>query len=166
MLKAILISLVSIILCFGLMDAIWLGLIADEIYQQEMQGMLRVAYPVWPWLSFYLIYALSITILAVQPSFNHLVMATPEGSKVIPKFIPKFTPKFIPKVAPKVVPVVAFRGFVLGLAAYGTYNLTNYAILANWSLKISLIDWAWGCFITTCSATAAAVAVSTFAKQK
>jgi uncharacterized membrane protein len=146
MLKAILISLVSIILCFGLMDAIWLGLIADEIYQQEMQGMLRVAYPVWPWLSFYLIYALSITILAVQPSFNNLVMATSQGAKVIP--------------------IIAFRAFVLGLAAYGTYNLTNYAILANWSLKISLIDWAWGCFITTCSAIAAAVAVLTFAKQK
>jgi uncharacterized membrane protein len=145
MLKPLLISLVSIILCFGVMDAIWLGLIADEIYQREMQGMLRVTYPVWPWLSFYLIYALSITILAVQPSVNHLVMATFPASKVIP--------------------IIAFRGFMLGLAAYGTYNLTNYAILANWSLTISLIDWAWGCFITTCSATAAAVAVSTFAKQ-
>lgn len=145
MFKPLLISLVSIILCFGVMDAIWLGLIADEIYQLEMQGMLRVTYPVWPWLSFYLIYALSITILAVQPSVNDLVMATSPASKVIR--------------------IIAFRGFVLGLAAYGAYNLTNYAILANWSLKISLIDWAWGCFITTCSAAAAGGAVSTFAKQ-
>jgi uncharacterized membrane protein len=140
------ISLVSIILCFGVMDAIWLGLIADEIYQQEMQGMLRVTYPVWPWLSFYLIYALSITILAVQPSVNDLVKAT--------------------KPASKVILIIAFRGFMLGLAAYGAYNLTNYAILANWSLKISLIDWAWGCFITTCSAAAAALTVSALAKQK
>nr|WP_297347534.1 DUF2177 family protein [uncultured Glaciecola sp.] len=118
--KSLLISLLAIILCFGAMDAIWLGIIADEIYQQEMQGMLRAEYPVWPWVSFYLIYALSITILAVQPSFNNLANATLQPSKSIL--------------------VVAFRGFILGLAAYGAYNLTNYAILANWSLKIALID--------------------------
>ncbi|MFT7258543.1 MAG: putative membrane protein [Glaciecola sp.] len=143
--KSLLISLLAIILCFGAMDAIWLGVIADEIYQQEMQGMLRLEYPVWPWVSFYLIYALSITILAVQPSFNNLSNPLLQTSKVIL--------------------VVALRGFMLGLAAYGTYNLTNYAILANWSLKIALIDWAWGCFITLCSAICAGVAVSVFSNK-
>ncbi|MFQ3207770.1 MAG: putative membrane protein [Glaciecola sp.] len=143
--KSLLISLLAIILCFGAMDAIWLGVIADEIYQQEMQGMLRAEYPVWPWVSFYLIYALSITILAVQPSFKNLANATLKPSKSIL--------------------VVSFRGFILGLAAYGAYNLTNYAILANWSLKIALIDWAWGCFITTSSAVCAAVAVSVFGNK-
>jgi uncharacterized membrane protein len=143
--KALLISLLTIILCFGVMDAIWLGVIADEIYQQEMQGMLRLEYPVWPWVTFYLIYALSITILVVQPSFNNLVNTALQPSKEIL--------------------LVAFRGFILGLAAYGAYNLTNYAILANWSLKIAMIDWAWGCFITTCSAIAAAVTVSAFSNK-
>jgi uncharacterized membrane protein len=140
--KSLLISLIATILCFGVMDAIWLGVIADEVYKQEMQGMLRVEYPVWPWVSFYLIYALSITILAVQPSFNNLANVAIQRSKVIP--------------------VVAFRGFFLGLAAYGTYNLTNYAILANWSLKITLIDLVWGCFITACSASFAAIVLSVF----
>jgi uncharacterized membrane protein len=145
MLKPLLISLSTTILCFGVMDAIWLGVIADEIYKQEMQGMLRLEYPVWPWLSFYLIYALSITVLAVQPSFNNLANARLETSNAII--------------------VVAFRGFILGLAAYGAYNLTNYAILANWSLKIALIDWAWGCFITTCSAISAAMVLSVFSNE-
>jgi uncharacterized membrane protein len=36
--KSLFISLLTIILCFGVMDAIWLGVIADEIYQQEMHN--------------------------------------------------------------------------------------------------------------------------------
>ncbi|MFT5897870.1 MAG: putative membrane protein [Glaciecola sp.] len=139
--KAFAISLVAIILCFGFMDALWLGVIAADIYQQEMQGMLRSSYPVWPWLTFYLIYASSIAILAVQPSLKPLMQE---------------------KSCTKSIMLVASRGFILGLAAYGAYNLTNYAILQNWSLKISLIDWTWGCIITSCSATFAAFCVKTF----
>jgi len=36
------------------------------------------------------------------------------------------------------------RGAVLGLAAYGAYDLTNLAIVRGWPVGISLIDWAWG----------------------
>ena len=36
------------------------------------------------------------------------------------------------------------RAAVLGLAAYGAYNLTNLAIVRGWPLELSLIDWAWG----------------------
>jgi len=143
--KGIIVSFVTIIVCFGIMDAVWLGIVADEIYQQEMGGLLRTQYPVWPWVSFYLIYSLSIAILAVQPSFGQLVQQ--------------------PSWRSKELAIVAFRGAVLGLAAYGAYNLTNYAILSDWSLKISLIDWMWGCFITMCSATAAGLAVFVFGKQ-
>ncbi|MEO5881030.1 MAG: DUF2177 family protein [Caldimonas sp.] len=40
------------------------------------------------------------------------------------------------------------RSAVLGLAAYGAYNLTNLAIIRGWPLQLSLIDWAWGGFVT------------------
>ena len=46
------------------------------------------------------------------------------------------------------------RGAVLGLAAYGAYDLTNLAVVRGWSLQISMIDWAWGAVI--CAAAAAA----------
>lgn len=36
------------------------------------------------------------------------------------------------------------RGAVFGLAAYGAYDLTNLAIVRDWPVGISLIDWAWG----------------------
>jgi len=41
----------------------------------------------------------------------------------------------------------ALRSAVLGLAAYGAYDLTNLAIVRDWPLRISMIDWAWGAVI-------------------
>lgn len=46
-------------------------------------------------------------------------------------------------------------GAVLGLVIYGVYDFTNYSILANWPLKITLIDFVWGmvlCGLSTCFA--------------
>ena len=49
------------------------------------------------------------------------------------------------------------RGAVLGLVAYGTYDLTNMATLKQWSVKITLIDMAWGSFVTAVTASTATV---------
>ncbi len=37
-------------------------------------------------------------------------------------------------------------GAFYGLIVYGVYDLTNYAVLARWSLFITFIDIAWGMF--------------------
>ncbi|MGP6460803.1 DUF2177 family protein [Pseudomonas parakoreensis] len=42
----------------------------------------------------------------------------------------------------------AKMGALLGLVAYGTYDLTNWATLRGWSVQVSLMDWAWGTFAT------------------
>ncbi|QBR30898.1 MULTISPECIES: DUF2177 family protein [Pseudomonas] len=42
----------------------------------------------------------------------------------------------------------AKMGALLGLVAYGTYDLTNWATLRGWSVQVSLMDWAWGAFAT------------------
>ncbi|AMT87886.1 MULTISPECIES: DUF2177 family protein [Pseudomonas] len=39
-------------------------------------------------------------------------------------------------------------GALLGLVAYGTYDLTNWATLRDWSVQVSLMDWAWGTVAT------------------
>jgi len=39
-------------------------------------------------------------------------------------------------------------GALLGLVAYGTYDLTNQATLKVWSSTITLCDMAWGALIT------------------
>ena len=35
-------------------------------------------------------------------------------------------------------------GAAFGAVVYGVYDFTNYALLANWPLKITLIDFCWG----------------------
>lgn len=46
-------------------------------------------------------------------------------------------------------------GAVLGLCAYGTYNLTNQAVLRGWSVRLVLVDLAWGTALTALAALAA-----------
>jgi len=40
------------------------------------------------------------------------------------------------------------RGAVLGLLAYGTYDLTNLATLKGWAWQVSVIDMVWGTLLT------------------
>jgi uncharacterized membrane protein len=44
-------------------------------------------------------------------------------------------------------------GAVLGLVAYGTYDITNLSTLKGWSARLSMIDLAWGTVLTAVSAT-------------
>ncbi|MGA0569257.1 DUF2177 family protein [Variovorax sp. VNK109] len=46
------------------------------------------------------------------------------------------------------------RGAVVGLMAYGAYDMTNLATLKGWSLKLSLVDVAWGTFVSAAAAAA------------
>ena len=47
------------------------------------------------------------------------------------------------------------RAAVVGLLAYGTYDLTNLATLRGWSLRLSLVDMAWGAFASVIAGGAA-----------
>ena len=46
------------------------------------------------------------------------------------------------------------RGAVVGLMAYGAYDMTNLATLKGWSLKLSVVDVAWGTFVSAAAAAA------------
>lgn len=43
-------------------------------------------------------------------------------------------------------------GGLFGLISYGVYDLTNYSILANWPLKLVIVDMIWGTLL--CGVTA------------
>jgi uncharacterized membrane protein len=49
-------------------------------------------------------------------------------------------------------------GGLFGLFAYGTYNITNLAVMRDWSLSLTLIDIAWGMFVSAAGAVAGAFA--------
>nr|WP_185058255.1 DUF2177 family protein [Pseudomonas frederiksbergensis] len=39
-------------------------------------------------------------------------------------------------------------GALLGLVAYGTYDLSNWATLKGWSAQLAVMDMVWGAFAT------------------
>lgn len=43
---------------------------------------------------------------------------------------------------------VFFRGALLGMLAYGTYEMTNYATIATWPLSVVVVDVVWGALVT------------------
>jgi uncharacterized membrane protein len=46
------------------------------------------------------------------------------------------------------------NGAVVGALAYGTYTLTNYAILTNWTPGLVYTDIVWGALLTAVVAAA------------
>ena len=121
--KKNIITYLTLLLSLLIFDGIWLGLIAKDGYQQGMGHVMREQVIIWPWIVFYLLYPLAILILAVKVQLN-----TQSRFHFL------------------------WRGFVLGATAYGTYNLTNYALVLDWPLFIMVKDWLWGAFLTaSCS---------------
>jgi uncharacterized membrane protein len=57
-------------------------------------------------------------------------------------------------------------GALLGLVAYGTYDLTNQATLKTWSTTITLADMAWGSVLTALAASAGYLAASRLTRLK
>lgn len=49
---------------------------------------------------------------------------------------------------------VLLKGALLGILAYGTYDLTNHATLRDWPLMVTIDDMLWGAFITGAAASA------------
>ncbi len=54
-------------------------------------------------------------------------------------------------------------GALLGLVAYGTYDITNLATIRDWPVIVSVVDLAWGITVTATAATAGHLAVRGFA---
>ncbi len=44
------------------------------------------------------------------------------------------------------------RGALLGLLAYGTYDMTNLATLKGWPWRMAAVDMAWGTVLTALAA--------------
>ncbi len=106
-----------------LLDAVWLGLVAKQLYRRYLGELMTNDVNWWAAGIFYLLYAFGIYFFIVQPAVVH-------GS----------------------VLTAVWRGALFGLIAYATYDLTNLATLRNWPLSITLIDLAWGALITGATA--------------
>ncbi|MBS0560442.1 MAG: DUF2177 family protein [Proteobacteria bacterium] len=78
-----------------------------------------------PGLLFYVLYIVGIVFFAIRPAMETGRWTTALG-----------------------------HGALLGLIAYGTYDLTNYATLKPYTLVLTLSDMAWGAVVTGAAAAA------------
>lgn len=115
--KLITLFLVTIISVF-IMDMIWLGIIAKNIYAQNIGMLMRksgdVLTPIW--------WAAAVVYICITLGILFFVLPKAQGNYLL----------------------AFYGGVTLGIVTYGIYDFTNYSILANWPWKITFIDFIWG----------------------
>jgi uncharacterized membrane protein len=122
----ILLAYVVTLVAFLGIDYVWLAWIAKQTYASEMGGLLREQPNFVAAAAFYLLYCAGLVLFAVNPGLK--------GASVL---------------------LALGLGAALGLVAYGTYNLTALAVLNGFSMRLAIIDMAWGAFVSACAAAIA-----------
>lgn len=102
------------LICFFVIDLLWLGVVARDFYQKHLELWLRPS-PNWTVaIIFYLVYIAGIFVFVVRPNLETETW--------------------------KVVLLGGFFGFV----TYATYDLTNHATMKGWPWIVSVVDISWG----------------------
>ncbi len=107
------------------LDAFWLTFIGPKLYAPVQGVLLTGGVRIGPAIAFYLMMIAGLVFLAVRPA-----LASGQASQAL------------------------VSGAALGLVSYGTYALTNQAIMKGWTLSMSLPDMAWGTLIGGLGSTA------------
>lgn len=115
--KRFLSAYLSTLVAFIVLDGLWLGVLMGPTYRAWL-GTLMLAQPViFPAVLFYLVYIVGIVLIGVLPGLKVASLKHAAGYSAL-----------------------------LGVMAYGTYDLTNWATLQGWPSQLALVDWAWGTF--------------------
>ncbi len=110
----------------GLLDYIWLGLVAKKFYHNEIGKLLLDKANMGAAVLFYVLYVIGVVMFVINPA-----LAKNSWSHA------------------------AAFGALFGLVAYATYDLTNLATLKGFSAKVVVVDLIWGMLITSLVATGA-----------
>jgi uncharacterized membrane protein len=112
---------------FFLIDMLWLVVIAKGIYQKYMGHLMRPM-PNWPVaIIFYLLFIVGLIIFAIYPAVRNNSWT-----------------------------YALLYGAMFGFFTYMTFDLTNLAVLKDYSWQITIIDIIWGVVLS------ATVSVSAF----
>jgi uncharacterized membrane protein len=118
------IAYITTLVVFLALDFVWIGFLARPIYQAEIGELLAKDFKAAPAIVFYLIYIAGVVAFVVTPALRQRQWQS-----------------------------AALMGAAFGLVAYATYDLTNLATLKGFTLKITLVDLAWGAAATSFAST-------------
>jgi len=99
---------------FLVLDAGFLTLVGPRLYRPDIGPLLGDGVRLAPAILFYLLYIAGLVWFCVAPALGGSWMKALSA------------------------------GVVLGLVAYGTYDLTCQSVMRIWSWKVTLVDLAWG----------------------
>ena len=116
-------------LIFLTLDGGWIALMGPALYKPEIGPLLAEKVRAAPAVLFYLLYLVGLIYFCVAPNLET------GWAKA------------------------AISGAVLGLVAYGAYDLTCQAVMKTWSSKVSVADIIWGA-VASAAASAAGVAIT------
>lgn len=112
-------AFIATIVTFLVIDAIWISLFVVDYYETQVGSLMRETPNFVAALVFYLAYAIAVVVLAVRPA-----LASERVSEAL------------------------MLGALLGAIAYGTFTITNFAVLEGWTMGLVISDIAWGTFLT------------------
>ncbi len=118
-LSKLIISYFLTTLVFFVLDMLWLGLIAKDLYNKYLIDFLSDKVNWTAAIIFYFLFIIGIFYFCILPAIE---------KDSIPKAI--------------------IGGAFFGIITYATYDLTNLATLKNWPLPLVIIDIIWGMLLT------------------
>ena len=104
---------------FAVIDGIWLSIVANSFYKSQIGNLLLKQFNMGAAVAFYLIYIVGLIVFVISPALE-------KGS----------------------IKDALVYGALFGFVAYATYDLTNLATLKGYTLKLALVDMAWGTILT------------------
>lgn len=107
------------VVAFLVVDGAWLMVVMKPLFVDMLGDMLRQPIRIGPAAGFYVVYVMGVLFFAVAPA-----LATGRWQDA------------------------AIRGVILGLLAYGTYDMTNLSTLSGYKASIAFLDTAWGGAVT------------------
>jgi uncharacterized membrane protein len=110
---------------FVVIDLLWLTAMAGAVYRPALGDIAASAVNLVPAALFYLVYPIGVMIFVVVPALKSGNLRTS-----------------------------LLYGALFGFSSYATYDLTNHATLRNWTTQLTVIDIAWGCWLTAVAAAA------------
>lgn len=108
------------LLAFFLIDIVWITLVVVDAYHAALGPLIIKDPRPLPAVAFYLLYVGGLVLLAARPALR-------EGSAKL----------------------ALGNGAIVGLFGYGTYALTNYAMLKDWTWYLVWTDMLWGMLISS-----------------
>lgn len=106
-------------------DMLWLGFFAKDFYRAQIGFLLRTEFNWFAAILFYLLFIAGILFFAVAPALE-----AGGWQRAL------------------------LYGALFGFFAYATYDLTNLATVRDWPIPVTIVDLAWGTFLSAMVATA------------